>query len=123
MRSVAIYGDKLFVPTRDAHVIALDARTGAVVWDRTMADSKLGYHFGSGPLIVNGKVVVGVQGCQHYKNDVCFIAALDAQDGREVWRTSTIARPGSPAARRGVIYRSCSGPEATRGLPAATIRR
>jgi alcohol dehydrogenase (cytochrome c) len=96
LRSVAIYGDTIFVPTNDAHVIALNTRTGVVVWDRTMADSKLGYHFGSGPLIVNGKVIVGVQGCQHYKNDVCFIAALDAQDGRELWRTSTIARPGEP---------------------------
>jgi len=96
LRSLAIYGNTLFMPTRDAHVIALDARTGAVVWDRPMADSKLGYHFDSGPLIVNGKVVVGVQGCQQYKNDVCFIAALDARDGREAWRTSTIARPGEP---------------------------
>jgi alcohol dehydrogenase (cytochrome c) len=96
MRSLAIYDDKIYVPTRDAHVIALNARTGTVVWDRTVADSKLGYHYGSGPLIVRGKVVVGIQGCQTYKNDICFISAYDAQSGREVWRTSTIARPGEP---------------------------
>jgi alcohol dehydrogenase (cytochrome c) len=76
--------------------VALDARTGTVVWDRTVADSKLGYHYGSGPLVVKGLVVVGIQGCQRFKNDVCFISAYDAGTGAEVWRTSTIARPGEP---------------------------
>jgi alcohol dehydrogenase (cytochrome c) len=39
-------------------------------------------------------IVAGITGCQRYKNDVCFISAHDAQSGKEVWRTSTIARPG-----------------------------
>src|SRR5438034_242727 len=96
MRSLAIYDDKIYVPTRDAHVIALNARTGEVVWDHTVADATKGYHYTSGPLIVKGKVVVGMQGCQTYKDDVCFISAYDAQTGAELWRTSTIARPGEP---------------------------
>ena len=81
MRSLAIYDDKIYVPTRDAHVIALNARTGNVVWDHTVADATKGYHYTSGPLIVKGKVVVGMQGCQTYKDDVCFISAYDAQTG------------------------------------------
>jgi alcohol dehydrogenase (cytochrome c) len=96
MRSLAIYEDKIFVPTRDAHLLALEAKTGTLAWDRPIADSTLGYHFTSGPLVVKGKVIVGMQGCQIFKNDVCFISAYDAQKGTEVWRTSTIARPGEP---------------------------
>ena len=45
---------------------------------------------------MKGLIVAGITGCQRYKNDVCFISAHDAQSGREVWRTSTIARPGEP---------------------------
>ena len=96
MRSLAIYGDKVYVATADARLVALNARTGAVAWDHRVADSKLGYSYSSGPIIVKGLVVAGITGCQRYKNDVCFISAHDAQTGKEVWRTPTIARPGEP---------------------------
>ena len=96
MRSLAIYGDKIFLNTPDAHIVALDARTGTVVWDHTVASYKLGYRYTSGPIIVKGKVVSGMTGCDKYKNDVCFISAHDTETGREVWRTATIARPGTP---------------------------
>src|SRR5690242_5027753 len=89
-RSLAIFDDKIYTPTNDAHIIALDAQTGAVGWDREVADSKKGYHYTSGPIIVKGKVVAGIQGCQKYKDDVCFISAYDATTGAEVWRTSTL---------------------------------
>ena len=95
-RSVAIYGDKIFVNTSDAHIVALDAATGEVVWDHTVADYRLGYRYTSGPIVVNGNVVSGMTGCQNYKNDVCFISAHDPETGEQVWRTSTIARPGEP---------------------------
>src|SRR5215467_1972408 len=95
-RSLAIFGDKIFGTTGDAHIIAVDARTGKKVWDTTVADSKLGYSYTSGPLVVRGKVVSGITGCSRYKDDVCFIAAHDAKTGKELWRTSTIARPGEP---------------------------
>ena len=56
--------------------------------------------------MVKGKIVAGITGCERYKNDVCFISAHDPQTGEEVWRTSTIARPGDPgAAIRGGISR------------------
>ena len=96
MRSIAIYGDKLFVTTADAHIVALDARTGSVVWDHAVADSGLGYRYSSGPLIVKGKVVAGLTGCERYKHGVCFISAHDPETGEEIWRTATIARPGDP---------------------------
>ncbi len=54
MRSIALYGDKVFVNTRDAHIVALDARTGAVIWDHMVADHALGYEYSSGPIIAKG---------------------------------------------------------------------
>ena len=95
-RSIAIFGDKIYVNTSDAHIVALDARTGDVAWDATVGDYTLGYRYTSGPIVVKGKIVAGMTGCQNYKNDVCFISAHDAETGEEVWRTSTIARPGEP---------------------------
>jgi alcohol dehydrogenase (cytochrome c) len=95
-RNIAIFGDKIFGTTSDAHIIAVDARTGKLVWDTTVADSKLGYAYTSGPIVVRGKVMAGMTGCTRYKKDVCFISAHDATTGKEVWRTSTIARPGEP---------------------------
>ena len=95
-RSIAIYGDRIYVNTSDAHIVALDGRTGEVVWDQTVADYALGYRYTSGPIVVRGKIVAGMTGCQNYKNDVCFISAHDAETGAQVWRTSTIPQPGEP---------------------------
>jgi len=96
MRNLAIYGDKIYTATADARLIALSARTGAVAWEHQVADSKLGYSYSSGPIVVKGMIVAGITGCSRYKNDVCFISAHDSQTGKEIWRTSTIARPGEP---------------------------
>jgi alcohol dehydrogenase (cytochrome c) len=96
MRNLAVFGDKVYVATSDARLIALDARTGKVRWDHQVADPKLGYAYSSGPIVVQGRIVAGINGCQRYKNDVCFISAHDAETGTEVWRTSTIARPDEP---------------------------
>ena len=95
-RSIALYGDKVYLNTTDARIVALDARTGEVAWNHTVADRTLGYRYSSGPIVVGGRIVAGMTGCQNYKNDVCFISAHDAETGEEVWRTSTIARPGDP---------------------------
>jgi alcohol dehydrogenase (cytochrome c) len=96
MRNLAIYGDRIYTATADARLIALNARTGAVAWEHQVADSKLGYSYSSGPIVVKGMIVAGMTGCSRYKNDVCFISAHDSQTGKEIWRTSTIARPGEP---------------------------
>ena len=95
-RNVAIYGNLIFGTTNDAHLIALDARTGRLVWDVTVADEKLGYEYTSGPIVVRGKVIAGMTGCTRYKDDVCFISGHDAETGKQVWKTSTVARPGEP---------------------------
>ena len=95
-RNIAIYDDKIFGTTNDAHIIALDARTGKLVWETVVADSTQGYGYTSGPIVVRGKVIAGINGCSRYKEDVCFITGHDAATGKELWRTSTIARPGEP---------------------------
>ena len=108
-RNIAIYDDKIYAGTSEAQLIALDARTGEVVWEQQVADNELGYRYTSGPIIVKGMVVAGITGCEYYKNDVCFISAHDAQTGAQLWRTSTVARPGEPGwIRRGCLPGSAS---------------
>jgi alcohol dehydrogenase (cytochrome c) len=92
-RNVALYGDKLFVGTSDAHMVALDIKTGRVVWDHAVADLKAGYGISGGPLVAKGKVMQGVAGRAAGGN---FIVGLDANTGEEAWRFYTIARPGEP---------------------------
>ncbi|MBV8732564.1 MAG: PQQ-binding-like beta-propeller repeat protein [Acidobacteriia bacterium] len=91
-RNMALYGDKLFVPTADVHMVALDIKTGRVVWDRAITDAK-GFHISGGPLAARGKVMQGVAGQAAGGN---YIVALDANTGQEAWRFYTIARPGEP---------------------------
>ena len=95
--TIALYDDKVLLATADAHLVALDAHTGKVIWDTTVADYQQGYTFTSGPLAAHGQVVAGISGCTNPGTDSgCFIVALDAKTGAEVWRTKTIAQPGSP---------------------------
>src|SRR6266852_9806112 len=81
-RNIAIFGDKIFATTYDAHIVAVDARTGKPVWDTKVADAKLGYSYTSGPIVVRGIVIAGMTGCTRYKEDVCFITVHDASTGR-----------------------------------------
>ena len=94
-RNIAIYQDKIYLNSTDAHIVAIDARTGAEVWD-TDVGGGVWYQYSSGSIIADGKVVSGLTGCGQYRDDTCYIVGLDAETGREVWRTSTIARPGEP---------------------------
>jgi alcohol dehydrogenase (cytochrome c) len=104
--TIALGEDKVFLATADAHIVALDARTGKVVWDTAVADYRQGYTFTSGPLAAHGKVIAGISGCTNPGTSGCFIVALDTKTGAEAWRTKTIAQPGSP------------GDESWHGLPA-----
>jgi alcohol dehydrogenase (cytochrome c) len=92
-RNVALYGDKLFVPTSDAHLVALDIKTGRPVWDHAVADYKAGYRVSGGPLAAKGKVMQGVSGQAAGGN---YIVGLDANTGEEAWRFYTVAHPGEP---------------------------
>ena len=95
-RTLALYGDKLFLATYDAALVALDARTGREVWRTVKADYTQGFMQFGGPVIADGVVVTGINGCQRYKEQTCFITGHDPDTGEELWRTSTIALPGDP---------------------------
>ncbi|MCH7717071.1 MAG: PQQ-binding-like beta-propeller repeat protein [Gemmatimonadetes bacterium] len=94
MRNLAIYDDKVFLATNDAYMVALDARTGVVAWETQIADWRKGYTNVSGPLVIDGKVINGINGCARFYEESCFITAHDASTGEELWRTFTVARPG-----------------------------
>ena len=61
-RAISIYGEKIFVPTSDVQIVALDARTGEVVWDSPIADVNAGFRMTGGPLVAAGKVMIGTVG-------------------------------------------------------------
>jgi alcohol dehydrogenase (cytochrome c) len=90
-RNFAIYGDRLYVPTSDDHVVALDVKNGTVVWDMPVANYKEGWQTTGGPLVAKGKVLQGIVGQSPGGGAV---VALDAETGKEAWRFHTIARPG-----------------------------
>ncbi len=95
-RTLALYGDKVYLATHDAALVALDARTGAEAWRVVKADYTQGFRQNSGPVIADGVVVSGMNGCNRYKEQTCFITGHDPDTGEELWRTSTIALPGDP---------------------------
>lgn len=95
-KNIAIYGDRIFAATENASIVAIDARTGLLAWETPVADPALGYYYVAGPVVANGKLVTGINGCERYKDDVCFITGHDPLTGEELWRTSTVARPGEP---------------------------
>lgn len=96
-RNMAIFGTTLIVPTVDNHMLALDAKSGALLWDHLIEKSPGVLRLTSGPIVVHGKVIQGVSGCAGatYAGG-CFIVALDVKTGEERWRFNTIARPGQP---------------------------
>ena len=93
-RGVAVLGERVFMATLDAHVVAIDAATGAELWDVEVADKRLQYAFTLAPLAIRDKVLVGTAGGDRGIRG--FIAALDAATGEEVWRFYTIPAPGEP---------------------------
>jgi alcohol dehydrogenase (cytochrome c) len=97
IRSLALYQDKVYLATTDVRLVALDARTGKLAWETRIADPAKGYGNTSGPLIVQGKVIQGMGGCDRYKETGCFISAYDAQTGKQLWKFETVAREGTPA--------------------------
>jgi len=91
-RGVALYGDKIYMATSDASVVALDAMTGEVVWEKAVANYRNGYYMTLAPLAAQGKIMVGVSGGERGIRG--FITALDAESGDEIWKTYTIPGPG-----------------------------
>jgi len=93
-RGLAILGDTLFMGTVDAHLIAVNAKSGRPIWDTKVANAESGYALTHAPLIVKDKVIVGTAGGEYGIRG--FIAAYDVKTGKQAWRFYTIPGPGEP---------------------------
>ena len=91
-RGVAIEGDRLFMGTLDAKLVALDAKTGKVLWEQQIADPEKGYSETMAPAVVDGKVLIGTNGGEYGIRG--FVKAFDAKDGKLLWTFYTIPEKG-----------------------------
>ncbi len=91
-RGVAVMGDKLYMGTLDAKLIALDAKTGRVVWSTQVADPEDGYSETMAPVAVNGKILIGTNGGEYGIRG--FVKAYDAKDGKPLWSFATVPETG-----------------------------
>ena len=113
-RGFAMLGDRLFMVTLDAHLLAFDRTTGTVLWDVVLADYKLGYAATLAPLVVNDKVIVGISGGEYA--DARLHRRLRSATGARLWRFYTM-----PAAGR-ARQRDAGRPARTRSRAAAAPR-
>jgi alcohol dehydrogenase (cytochrome c) len=93
-RGLAILGDTLYMGTIDAHLLAIDARSGKLLWDSVVADAKAFFSITMSPNVFKDKVIIGTGG-----GDLgirAHISAFDAKTGKEAWRFYTIPGPGEP---------------------------
>ena len=87
------YADgRVFWPTYDGHLIAIDTKTGKAIWNKTILDWKKGLQLNVAPLVVKDKVILGPATNEFGTN--CWVAAYDVRTGNEVWRFKTVAEPG-----------------------------
>jgi alcohol dehydrogenase (cytochrome c) len=93
-RGVAILGDTLYMGTIDAHLLAIDAKSGKLIWDSVVADAKRNYSITMSPNVFKDKVIVGTGGGDMGIRG--YIAAFDVKTGKEAWRFYTIPGPGEP---------------------------
>src|SRR6266849_4670809 len=93
-RGFAILGDRLFMGTLDSHLISLDAKTGAVIWDVAVEDYQKGFSITHAPLAIDGKIIIGITAGECALTG--FVDAYDAASGKLLWRTRTIAQKGDP---------------------------
>src|SRR3989440_7259742 len=93
-RGLAILHDILFMGTLDAHLIAIDAKSGHPLWETTVASARSAYTITHAPLVIKDKVIVGTAGGEFGIRG--FLAAYDTRTGKEVWRFNTIPGPGEP---------------------------
>jgi glucose dehydrogenase len=91
-RGVAISGDRLYMGTLDAKLVALDAKTGNVVWQSEIADPDQGYSETMAPAVVDGKVLIGTNGGEYGIRG--FVKAFDANSGQLLWTFYTIPETG-----------------------------
>jgi alcohol dehydrogenase (cytochrome c) len=111
-RGLALSGNLLYFGTSDAHVVALNVHTGAMVWDTRIGDFKRHEGLNGGPLVADGKVMTGTTGTGvNARFGGPQLVALDAATGKELWRIGTIAKPGEPGGDswNGVPFEARSG--------------
>ncbi len=87
-RGVAVYNDKVYMGTLDSKLVALDAKTGSLIWQTDIADPTLGYSETMAPTAVNGKILIGTNGGEYGIRG--FVRAYDAESGKLVWNFDTI---------------------------------
>ncbi len=91
-RGVAIHGGAhVYMGTLDAHLVALDAKSGKVMWDKEVADPAFGYSITHAPLIIGDNVIVGVSGGEYGIRG--YVTAYNAGSGEQVWRWYSIPAP------------------------------
>ncbi|HET8831669.1 MAG TPA: PQQ-binding-like beta-propeller repeat protein [Casimicrobiaceae bacterium] len=91
-RGVAIENDRIFMGTLDAKLVALDAKTGKVLWETQIADPEKGYSETMAPAVVDGKVLIGTNGGEYGVRG--FLKAFDAKDGKLLWTFYSIPEKG-----------------------------
>ena len=92
---IALHENKVLVPTSDLHMVALNARSGDVIWDHAIEiGDNTGYQLRSAPTVASGQVIQGM--AASFVPGGGFIIAIDLETGRETWRFNTLARPGEP---------------------------
>jgi alcohol dehydrogenase (cytochrome c) len=89
-RGPAILGDQVFLTTADCHLVALRRNNGAILWEKEFASRAEGYSCSGAPLAVKNKIIVGVAS----SGKTCFVAALSAGNGKEVWRVWAVPHEG-----------------------------
>jgi alcohol dehydrogenase (cytochrome c) len=98
-RGFAVYGDRLFMATLDAHLVALEMKTGKVIFDVEMETEERGFAGTGAPLIVKDKLIVGIAGGEYANRG--FIDAYDPMTGNRLWRFSRFPRRVRRAATPG----------------------
>jgi alcohol dehydrogenase (cytochrome c) len=92
--AATIYNGKLFRVTIDNHLLALDMKTGKVLWNQAFADWKEGYSSTGAPIVANGVVISGMAGGEFTTRG--FLDGWDPETGRKLWRRYTVPAPGEP---------------------------
>jgi PQQ-dependent dehydrogenase (methanol/ethanol family) len=92
-RGVAVYGDKVYMATLDSKLVALDAKSGSLLWETQIADPEKGYSETMAPTAVDGKILIGTNGGEYGIRG--FVRAYDAETGKQVWNFDTTPEDSS----------------------------
>ena len=117
-RNGTLYGDRLYLATRDAFLVALDVRTGEVIWERRMGDWTVGQHYSGGPQILDGKLVAGMSGC-YYINTFCWVSAHDPEPVKNCGAPIPFPASASPTVKPGAMSPTSGAAAAPAWMPAS----